>query len=158
MNWASRRVHSYGLQSDNRRIDNGDISKGFQQTVNPNRSFRVYYTNCPRLYSCHPQCQSFTKHLCNFCSPLSIFFILLCNPRLSMALWRLFILTLFQLSNYLFFSAYLSYKKTCFSTGRVKYFIETFQALGVARGHSSYKLTKSVSFYSSVRKSSCQVL
>ncbi len=41
----------------------------------------------------------------------------------------------------------LIYKKTCFSTGRMKYFIETFRALGVARGHSSYKLTKSVSFY-----------
>ncbi len=48
-------------------------------------------------------------------------------------------------------------KKTCFSTGMMKYFIETFRALGVARGHSSYKLTKSVSLYSSVRKSSCQV-
>ncbi len=36
-------------------------------------------------------------------------------------------------------------------------FIETFRALGVARGHSSYKLTKLVSFHSSVRKSSCQV-
>ncbi len=45
------------------------------------------------------------------------------------------------------------YKKTCFSTGKIKYFVETFRALGVARGHSSYKLTKSVSFYSSVRKS-----
>ncbi len=39
----------------------------------------------------------------------------------------------------------------------MKYFVETFRALGVARGHSSYKLTKSVSFYSSVRKSSGQV-
>ncbi len=44
-----------------------------------------------------------------------------------------------------------------FSTGKMKYFIETFRALGVARGHSSYRLTKSVSFYSSVMKSSCQV-
>ncbi len=51
----------------------------------------------------------------------------------------------------------LIYKKTCVSTGKMKYFIETFRALGVGRGHSSYRLTKSVSFYSSVRKSSCQV-
>ncbi len=49
------------------------------------------------------------------------------------------------------------YKKTWFSTGKMKYYIETFRTLGVARGHSSYKLTKSVSFYCSVRKSSCQV-
>ncbi len=27
-------------------------------------------------------------------------------------------------------------KKSCYSTGRVKLFIETFRALGVARGHS----------------------
>ncbi len=27
-------------------------------------------------------------------------------------------------------------KKSCYSTGRVKFFIETFRALGVARGHS----------------------
>ncbi len=26
-------------------------------------------------------------------------------------------------------------KKSCYSTGRVKFFIETFRALGVARGH-----------------------
>ncbi len=48
-------------------------------------------------------------------------------------------------------------KKSCYSTGRVKFFIETFRALGVAHGHSSYKLTKLVSFYSSGRKLSCQV-
>ncbi len=30
--------------------------------------------------------------------------------------------------------------KACYSTGRVKFFIETFRALCVARGHSSYKL------------------
>ncbi len=34
------------------------------------------------------------------------------------------------------------YEKTCFSTGRIEYFIETFRA----RGHSSNKLTKFVSF------------
>ncbi len=33
-------------------------------------------------------------------------------------------------------------EKTCLSTGRLEYFIETFRALSVARGHSSYKLTK----------------
>ncbi len=49
----------------------------------------------------------------------------------------------------------LIYKKTCFSTDRMKYLIETFRALSVARGRSSYKLTKSVSFDSSVRKPSC---
>ncbi len=43
----------------------------------------------------------------------------------------------------------IMYEKTCFEAGRMKYFIETFRALGVARGHSSYKVTKSVSFYSS---------
>ncbi len=34
---------------------------------------------------------------------------------------------------------------------------ETFRVLSVARGHSSFKLTKLVCFYSSVGKSSCQV-
>ncbi len=33
-------------------------------------------------------------------------------------------------------------EKACLSTGRLEYFIETFRALGVARGHSSYKLAK----------------
>ncbi len=33
-------------------------------------------------------------------------------------------------------------EKTCLSTGRVGYFIETFRALSVARSHSSYKVTK----------------
>ncbi len=33
-------------------------------------------------------------------------------------------------------------EKTCFSTGRLEYVIETFRALRVARRHSSYKLTK----------------
>ncbi len=28
------------------------------------------------------------------------------------------------------------YRKSCYSTGRVQFFIETFRALGVARGHS----------------------
>ncbi len=39
----------------------------------------------------------------------------------------------------------------------MEYFIETFRALGVARGQSSNKFTKSVRFCSSVRESSCQV-
>ncbi len=33
-------------------------------------------------------------------------------------------------------------EKTCLPTGRLEYFIETFRALSVARGRSSYKLTK----------------
>ncbi len=33
-------------------------------------------------------------------------------------------------------------EKTSLSTSRLEYFIETFRALGVARGHSNYKLTK----------------
>ncbi len=49
------------------------------------------------------------------------------------------------------------YEKTCLSMGRLEYFIETFRALSVTNAYSSYKLTKSVSFYRSVRKSSCQV-
>ncbi len=43
-------------------------------------------------------------------------------------------------------------EKTCLSTGRLEYFIETFRTLGVARGHSSYKLTERISFNSSVGK------
>ncbi len=31
---------------------------------------------------------------------------------------------------------------TCLSRGRWEYFIEMFRAVSVARGHSSYKLTK----------------
>ncbi len=38
-------------------------------------------------------------------------------------------------------------EKTFLSTGRLEYFIETFRAHSVACGHSSYKLTKSVSFF-----------
>ncbi len=33
-------------------------------------------------------------------------------------------------------------EKTSLSRGRLEYFIETFRALSVARGRSSYKLTK----------------
>ncbi len=60
-------------------------------------------------------------------------------------------------------------EKTCFSkqlTKRkvglvcqraVEYIIEMFRAFSVARGHSGYKLTKLVRFYSSISKSSYQV-
>ncbi len=34
----------------------------------------------------------------------------------------------------------LIYKKTCFLRGKMMYFIETFRALGVARGHASGSL------------------
>ncbi len=45
----------------------------------------------------------------------------------------------------------LIYEKTCLSTGRVEYFIETFRALGVARGHSSYKLPNRLAFIGQLR-------
>ncbi len=37
-------------------------------------------------------------------------------------------------------------KKSCYSTGTVKFFIETFRALGVARGHSVTNLQNWLAF------------